>query len=137
DPSNWGGTLVPATAVELPNVKVTPVDDADGTQWAARQVTFSGAGQFYAQGDAAAGEDLQSYLGSNATLTFDARVDQAPAGAVKLRVDCVYPCIGEVDVTSELAARADGNWHTLKLPLQCFAAAGTDFSNINTPFLMF
>ena len=54
------------------------------------------------------------------------------------RIDCGYPCMGELDATALFtdATLADGNAHTFRIPLSCFQQAGTDFTRINTPFLL-
>ena len=83
--------------------------------------------------------DLRSYLNADGALVFDAIVGQSPAGPVKMRVDCTYPCFGEVD-TSNLFSPL--NWplgvrRTVKIPLQCFSTNGTDMSRVNTPLLIY
>jgi beta-glucosidase len=135
DPSNWGGSSALNDA-GLPNVSAIKVDDQNGIQFAAKRVTFNeGAGQFYFQ--AIETSDLRNYLNSGGTLNFDMKVISAPTDTVTVRIDCVYPCIGEVDFTDEVNAVADNAWHEMSIPLESFAFSGTDFSQINTPFLMF
>jgi beta-glucosidase len=68
---------------------------------------------------------------------FDTVVTQSPQGALKMRVDCRYPCIGEVDATKLFKAMPLNAKQTVKIPLRCFAAAGADFLRINTPILFF
>lgn len=55
-----------------------------------------------------------------------------------VRIDCAYPCRGELDATALFkgAAVVDGNAHTFQIPLECFHAAGADFTRVNTPFLL-
>jgi len=82
--------------------------------------------------------DLNSYVHPNAkaVLAFDIAVHQAPASNVVVRVDCVYPCRGEADVTALLKGLPLDTKKTVKIPLQCFAEAGADFAAIDTPFLL-
>ena len=82
--------------------------------------------------------DLNSYVhpDAKAVLAFDIAVHQAPVGNVVVRVDCVYPCRGEVDVTTLLRGLPLDSKKTVKVPLACFAEAGADFAAIDTPFLL-
>ncbi len=148
DPSNWGGTAVdlsdPNNVTALVNVKAGPRIDSPTFQSGAITVAFGigtdgvGPGQFYSQGNGGTGEDLRSYLNAvNSALVFEVRSSAPPTAAVKTRIDCVYPCFGELDLTPAYTAVSDGNWHELAVPLICFAAQGADFSNVNTPFLVF
>lgn len=138
DPSNWGGVNVAtstSSVTALENISVVPVDGPGGIQWAAMEATVSSTAQVYIQAETET--DLSAYLNGDGALVFDLRVLQAPESPVALRVDCVYPCIGEIDATGILNERADGEWHSVTLPLDCFSNAGTDFSMVDTPFLMF
>jgi beta-glucosidase len=148
DPSNWGGTLVdlsdPNNVTAMLNVMAGPRVDSPTFQSGGITVAFGigtdgvGPGQFYSQGDGGSGEDLRGYINSaNGALVFNVRSSTPPTAAVKTRIDCVFPCIGELDLTPAYTAASDGNWHELAVPLSCFAAQGTDFSNVNTPFLVF
>lgn len=137
-PDNWGGTPVgndPATVVSHTNISVSTSDV--NVQQDARRVTWTGSGpaQFYLQ--APAGTDLRSYLNANAALVFDTIVHTAPVNAVAMRVDCGYPCIGEVAGTSLFRSLPMRTRATVKVPLSCFATAGTDFETVNTPFLLY
>jgi len=54
-----------------------------------------------------------------------------------MRVDCGYPCIGELDTTTVMRALPLDTKKTIKIPLACFAAKGTDFEAIDVPFLVY
>ncbi|MDN3577514.1 glycoside hydrolase family 3 N-terminal domain-containing protein [Chitinimonas viridis] len=101
----------------------------------AKLLTWRAAGQFYAASSQP--QDLRSYLDQQGALLFDVQTLQLPRGAVKLAIDCGYPCRGEVDVTALFERLPLGTRQTLKLPLSCFAARGSDFSRINVPFLVY
>ncbi|MDC0707181.1 exo 1,3/1,4-beta-D-glucan glucohydrolase [Stigmatella sp. ncwal1] len=140
-PSNWAVDVTQGTGnpTVTPNgeVTATPVDDRNGIQWAAVRTTWVSEGQVFMQ--SANGNntrDLRSYLTAGGSLVFDARLTQAPVSTVKVRVDCVHPCVGEVDVTQTLKALSLNAWNEMAIPLQCFADAGTDFSLINTPIVI-
>jgi beta-glucosidase len=135
-PENWGGTALGSdlnAVISHANIKAET--GQVNVQQDAKKVTWNAIGQFYAQ--AAQTSDQQSYLAANAALVFDTIVHQAPAGLVKVRVDCQYPCIGEVDGTTLFNSFGINSKHTAKIPLACFAAKGTDFATINTPILVF
>jgi beta-glucosidase len=100
----------------------------------ARKITFSGPGQFSA--DSTMGRDFSGWLGTRAVLAFDVVVDQAPAGAVQVRIGCGHGCGGAVDVTAAMRALPLRAKATLKIPLRCFADRGADFTAIDTPFAL-
>src|SRR5438874_7546216 len=137
-PVNWGGMQVDENPTAVTTLGDISVQTADvNVQGDGRRVTWTGTGQIYAQSQREV--DLRSYLNADAALVFDAIVGQSPAGPVKMRVDCTYPCFGEVD-TSNLFSPL--NWplgvrRTVKIPLQCFSANGTDMSRVNTPLLIY
>jgi beta-glucosidase len=142
-PSSWSNVvaLSTATSTEPPQgeITATPVDDQGGRQWAAVRARWNNAmGQLYLQSQNENDKvDLLPYLNAGGALVFEARVSTAPTDAVKLRVDCGYPCIGEIDLSAAMNAVPLNGWTELAVPLQCFADRGTDFSGINTPFLVY
>ncbi|MEY2891557.1 MAG: 1,4-beta-D-glucan glucohydrolase [Pseudomonadota bacterium] len=142
-PSNWNVPISLSTASSTTSaageITATPIDDRNGKQWAALRVKWNdAAGQVYLQTDGDAKQDLRSYLNApSGALVFDAKVYTAPAASVKMRVDCGYPCIGEIDVTEVFKTQAVGSWKQLAVPLSCFSTRGTDFMLINTPFLLY
>lgn len=111
-------------------------------QDAKKLVWTGGDAEFKAQvgtGSNPAGpSDLESYVhpDAEAVLAFDIAVHQAPVGTTIVRVDCVYPCRGEADVTALLRSLPLDTKKTVKIPLACFMAAGADFTSIDTPFLL-
>ncbi|MEV6987550.1 exo 1,3/1,4-beta-D-glucan glucohydrolase [Sphaerisporangium sp. NPDC051017] len=136
-PENWGGTEigVDGTAAHA-EINVVPTDvnvQQDGLKatW-----TGTGPGQIYMQ-DPAGGSDLRGYLNADGALVFDTIVHQAPAARTVVSVHCVYPCASEVVATSLFRDLPTGAKATVKIPLACFAAAGLDFENTNTPFLVY
>jgi len=137
-PVNWGGVAVsedPSVVTTLGDISVQATDV--NVQGDGRRVTWTGTGQLYSQSQAEV--DRRSYLNAAGALVFDAIVGQSPAGSVKMRVDCTYPCLGEVDATNLFSPvnSPPGVRRTVKIPLQCFAANGTDMSRVNTPLLIY
>jgi len=121
-----------------PAVTVNQPGDGKNTTW-------TGSAQVYLQApdrdpltDGNQGWDLSGYLNSGGMLAFDAKVNAPPTGNVTARIDCAYPCRGELNATALFTdpTLADGNAHTFKIPLDCFHTAGADFTQINTPFLL-
>jgi beta-glucosidase len=104
----------------------------------ARQIIWSGDGsvtsQLYWQSNAPV--DLSELHAAGGVLNMVLQLEEAPAGAVMLRMDCEYPCTGALDVSAMLRDRAIGEWQRVSIPLDCFAAAGADFKRITTPFLL-
>ena len=133
-PHNWRKPLgddlntVVATSDGAVKAEVTQVN----VQQDARRITFTGDGQFSAFSGMA--HDYSGYLGVHAVLAFDIVVDAAPAGAVHVRVDCGYPCGGSIDVTKAVRALPLHAKATLRIPLQCYADQGVDFSGVDSPF---
>ncbi len=137
EPNQWGGIDVGLeTALDGEQVQVSTVDGR--IQGSAKLVTWDGIGQVYAQvADVVPGIDLGVYANSQTSLTFRVRVDDLDADAVNLAVHCEYPCGAELPLVGVLSSVADGQWHELQVPLQCFLDAGLDITRVNTPFLIF
>ena len=117
--------------VEVRSVDVNVQEDA-------RQVRFGnasvGVAQVYWYSQAPL--DFSSWGESGAYLTLNYRVDQAPEGDVAVRMDCEYPCTGEVPFADVLAAATVGEWQEASIPLACFADRGADLSQINAPLVI-
>ncbi|GIR71945.1 MAG: hypothetical protein CM15mP74_31960 [Halieaceae bacterium] len=73
---------------------------------------------------------------ADGALSFDMRLIKRPSQPVKLRMDCGYPCSGEMDITRVLEAAEGDDWQRLTFPMKCFAQLGVDSSKVNTPFLL-
>ncbi len=137
-PENWGGTALgndPNAVITHGNLKAETTQV--NIQQDAKKITWNGngPGQFYAQSKETV--DRQDYLNADSALVFDSIVEKAPDGLVKVRVDCKYPCVGEVDATNVFKRLADRQKHKVKIPLACFSQKGTDFATIDTPLLIF
>ncbi|MES2742464.1 MAG: glycoside hydrolase family 3 N-terminal domain-containing protein [Pseudomonadota bacterium] len=135
DPSNWsqliGNDL--NAVVSLPNIKAETTQV--NVQQDGKKVTWTGIGQIVAQSVDVV--DRQTYTNADAALVFDTIVHKAPEGEVKMRVDCKYPCRGEVDATTLYKGLGLNTVKTVKIPLACFAAKGADFTLVDTPFLVY
>lgn len=112
----------PSTAVQLASV------DAGGVQEAGRQVTFSGdkPGKLSIVGDKPL--DLSFQTNADMALSFEYRLDTAAAKPVTLAIGA-----GRLDVTPP-PGTPTGQWASVKIPLKCFQAAGTDVTKVVAPF---
>ena len=107
----------------------------------AKKVTWTSTGQFMAQSQGVT-TDYTSYVvaGADAALVYDIVVNAAPQGTVMTRIDCVYPCFGELDMTAVLKSLPLNQKSTVKIPLSCFLSTGskgTDFTLVDVPFLYY
>lgn len=138
-PSNWGGVDVltdPSATTTLPGNEVTVKTEDGATQFSAKRVVWTGAGQVYSQLVVATpGVDLSAYANSQTTLKFRVKVNAAPTGSVNLAAHCEYPCVSELPIGDALRALPVGQWQEINAPLACFTSLDT--SKVNTPFLIY
>lgn len=137
DESNWGTPVVSSiTTSAYGEAAVRTVDRM--VQEDSIQVEWAGSGahqsQFYLQSEKSV--DLSGLRGLNGALSMLVRVDSYPEGQVIQRMDCGYPCNGEIDLTEFFNSVTEGQWLRLSVPLSCFEEAGANLTSINTPFLV-
>ncbi len=101
----------------------------------AKRVTWFGPARFLAL--ATQKQNMRGHSRSRGVLQFDMVLHQAPAGTVRLGMECGRPCLGEVDFTAFLKTMALQQKKTVKIPLLCFEEAGSDFLNTDIPFSVF
>lgn len=99
------------------------------TQQDAKLVTWSGPATVEARG--ARAMVLPQAAGANAALRFDTIVSQAPAGKVSMAMGG-----GVLDTTALFKRLAGKGKQTVKIPLACFQAKGTDLAKVDAPFSM-
>jgi beta-glucosidase len=136
DASDWRklypGGIVASQYGELTVAPVDLVVQEDG-----RRLRWSGNGQrvtqFYWQADSAV--DLSALASEQAALVVEYKVNEPANRPVELRMDCGYPCSGEVDITAALQAES-GQWRSLVVPLSCFSEHGVALTAVNTPALL-
>ena len=104
-------------------------EDARKLSWSAEQY-----GQFYFQYQP--GVDISSLASKNGALAFKVKVDTPPNNSVDLRMDCHYPCMGQLDVGDFLRGLPMNQWQDVAIDLSCFAQQGAQLNQINTPFLI-
>jgi len=139
DEGNW---LMPIAGAEARSVmgelSVRNVDvqvQEDG-----RLVTWQGTGvrdsQYYWKTPNDLGSDLTRFATSDGALQIALQVLESPKGSVKLRMDCGWPCRGELDVSKLFKRLPEKQWVRLSFPLACFRNAGADLSTINAPLVL-
>jgi beta-glucosidase len=77
--------------------------------------------------------DLSSITSRGGYLVLDMQVVEPPRSDVTLRVDCDYPCSGEIDLTATLAGAPTKHWQIYAIPLSCFAEKGADLTKVSSP----
>jgi beta-glucosidase len=86
-------------------------------------------------------QDLRRAAGSGGSLNFRYRVDAPFDQEVRLALFCTEARCATahgvaLDLTPVLRAAAAGEWHTLSVPLSCFAVGGADLSAVEMPFAL-
>jgi beta-glucosidase len=124
-PAPFEFKATPTTAVQI-----RPVD-AGNVQEAGRQLVFSGDKPATVALAADQAFDLSFQTNAEMNLLVEYRVDAKPTGPVTLANGW-----GKLDLTPVLNAAPTGEWKSLKAPLKCFQAAGTDVTKVTTPFAL-
>jgi len=109
------------------SVQIAPVD-AGGIQEGGRQVTFAGdkPAKLTIVGEKPL--DLSFQTNAEMSLAFEYRLDTGASQRVVLAMG-----EGKLDVTPP-AGTPTGQWASVKIPLKCFQAAGTDVTKVAAPF---
>jgi beta-glucosidase len=133
-PANWliEATTARTTTQGSEDLVVENIDRR--VQEDARLARWAGTGLAYLALSTRPAVDLSSRSEDGFALAFDVRVDEPPTAPVNLSMSCGMPCRGSVDLQETLADLAPGEWHTLRVPLSCLAAAGADTTRIDSPF---
>lgn len=137
DESNWQQEVAGGTGkTAFGELEVKSIDRV--VQEDSRLAIWSGKGkrasQLYLQ--AAKSADFSELEQQGGALLMTLRVDEKPKGSVKLRMDCGWPCRGELDFANILKAVPEKQWFRIGVQLSCFAKAGVDMSKVNAPFLI-
>ncbi|KAA8678472.1 glycoside hydrolase family 3 protein [Vibrio gigantis] len=139
--TSWKGTFVSRSkALEIGSATTTPINYKH--QQDALAVSFGEQlpMQFYLQTPDKKGVDLRHYLVADATLQFDISVRGSVPESLRLASHCVYPCGAMASIKEPLQKaliNSEEQWTRIKVPLKCLAKSGVDFSNMNTPFLLY
>jgi beta-glucosidase len=103
-------------------------EDARQIRWNARAATSVGLASRVPI-------NLQRETNGQLSVGFDYRIDQAPTANVTLQMECGPGCKGSVDLTKTFAsATRSAEWSHVKVPLACFANAGTHMDAVTQAF---
>ncbi|MEQ9209915.1 MAG: exo 1,3/1,4-beta-D-glucan glucohydrolase, partial [Pseudomonadales bacterium] len=136
DESNWDVRIdSPSQKTHFGELEISPHDRL--VQEDSRKLIWSGSGnrisQFYLRGD---GPMDFSRLGNEAAISLVMSLDERPVEKVTQRMDCNWPCSGEVDLTGLFQQMPLNEWVQISVPLKCFADSGADLSRITVPFVL-
>ena len=139
DPNNWVLPVAGAEASGAGNeITVSSIDVRK--QEDARLVTWSGNGnfdsQFYWKTPNDRVVDLSSALEQGGAVSLVMNMQTSPVGKVGMRMDCLWPCRGNLDVTKLFKRLPTKQWVRLSFPLACFEEAGVDLTSVNAPFVL-
>ena len=135
DAGNWQKAVSgKQTASDYGKLIVTTVDGA--VQEDSRHVEWTGGNesQFYWQSDALM--DITPLRDEGAALVMIFTIDKRPKGKVTLRMDCGWPCRGELNITRILRSIPVGQPIRVGVPLACFEKVGVNLTRVNSPFVL-
>jgi beta-glucosidase len=101
-----------------------------------RQLRWTGGyeSQFYWQGDAPT--DLTALEKRGGAVMMKFRVDQYPQGSVTQRMDCGWPCTGQIEMKEFFKSVPLGQWSRVGISLTCFSSIGVDLKTVTSPFVL-
>jgi beta-glucosidase len=119
--------------IKSPKGVVTQATVDAGAQENGRLLTFTGQGkgEAYFASDVV---DLSRQSTGELAISITYKLEAAPTGPVHLALGRDRFVFQEMDVASLL--KADGQFHTLKVKLNCFAAIGQNMAQIGMPFAL-
>lgn len=137
DDFDWAVKVGPRGAVSGRGELSLSVVDRE-LQEDARRLEFMGEGKYLSQVYFQFDEpvNMRALEMANGALSIEMRLLKKPTDQVSLRMDCSWPCSGEIDITRILERVELDRWHKLAFPMKCFAQLGVDSSKVNTPFLL-
>ena len=81
--------------------------------------------------------DMTGLAKEQGYLVIDAQVVEPPTASVLLRMDCEYPCSGQIDITEILQTAPKDNWQRMAFPLSCFVKQGAELERLSSPAVIF
>ena len=140
DAENWSVPVTGANAatrkggLALSSIDRFVQEDARLLQWRESAEGADDASQVYWQSDSPVDFTELRELGGVLSLTY--QVATAPKSAVAMRMDCGFPCTGELDMTAAFSQVSAQGWQQVAVPLACFEAAGADLGKVITPLVI-
>jgi beta-glucosidase len=85
--------------------------------------------------------DLVNAAGAGTEIELRYRLDTAPSAAVGIGMRCTEPLCrttagAMLEITPALRRSGIGGWHTLRLPLSCYARMPADLSSVEEPVVL-
>lgn len=127
-----GPALATGATVRSPGGVVTQTVIDASRQEDGRSLVFTGAGMAGA-GFFGPAVDLSRQQTGKMTMAFTYRLDAPVQGQVFMAMGRDETVNSGINITSALTAPV-GEWKTLKITLDCFAAAGVDMTQVGLPF---
>ena len=81
--------------------------------------------------------DMTGLAKEQGYLVIDAQVVEPPTASVLLRMDCEYPCAGQINITEILQTAPRDNWQRMAFPLSCFVKQGAELERLSSPAVIF
>ena len=81
--------------------------------------------------------DMTGLAKEQGYLVIDAQVVEPPTASVLLRMDCEYPCSGQIDITEIFQTAPKDNWQRMAFPLSCFVKQGAELERLSSPAVIF
>jgi beta-glucosidase len=81
--------------------------------------------------------DMTELAKEQGYLVIDAQVVEPPSFPVLLRMDCEYPCSGQIDITEVLKSIPPQSWQRMAFPLSCFVEHGAQLERLSSPAVIF
>jgi len=98
-----------------------------------RLFTFSGDAVLAIQGEPI---DISRESNADMALELQYQVIGDKVATTTLGIGCGEDCMGELDITTELASKLNQGWQVSRLKLSCFADKGADMTMVDAPFVL-
>jgi len=98
-----------------------------------RLFTFSGDAVLAIQGEPI---DISRESNADMALELQYQVIGDKVATTTLGIGCGEDCMGELEITTELASKLNQGWQVSRLKLSCFADKGADMTMVDAPFVL-
>jgi beta-glucosidase len=131
DQGNW---RLPVTGPEgVSSERLVTIRTVDRSrQGDARQIEWSGRGEGIVYFETTTPRDMTSWLGNEAALSIDIKVERPPTQATFVKTHCTYPCGAQANVTAALRRAPKDEWVRLSIDLACFVKSGLNPAKVTT-----
>ena len=98
-----------------------------------RLFTFSGDAVLAIQGEPI---DISRESNADMALELQYQVIGDKVATTTLGIGCGEDCMGELEITTELASKLNQGWQVSRLKLSCFADKGAEMTMVDAPFVL-